>query len=99
MGKPARRTEKENDMSQVYPGKYRYQVCPHCKSKKTVGVALTKLHGGVYSVENAINTRTGYLCENCKRYHTERETKYMTDQAEMRRDVEHLTAYLQGERK
>lgn len=83
----------------VWPEKYRYHVCPHCKSKKLQAVAATVIHGGNYHIESANLYRTGYICGNCQRYIDTDDIKYITDRAEMRRDVERLTAYLLGELK
>jgi len=81
-------------MSQVDPGKYRYLVCPVCRSKDLRPV-------GVYDFRNDENYattssiwKTGYICGNCGRYHISRKMKWATDRAEMRRDIARLQAFL-----
>lgn len=87
-------------MSQVWPGKYRYQVCPFCESKNIKAVALTKIPNKEYHLSNVETHRTGFLCANCERYHAEDQSKYMTDRAEMNRDIDALLKYLdKGARK
>lgn len=72
---------------------YRYKVCPHCKSKP---VAVVWFGEKDYSLDvNRVN-RTGYLCGNCQKYVTSCLIKYITDRAEMRRDVNRLLTCLSG---
>lgn len=77
------------------PLNYRYRVCPKCSSKKLRAVALTKIYGGNYRIETAVMNRTGYLCENCSCYSTSSEIKYKYDRAEMKRDRDRLTKFLE----
>ena len=74
---------------------YRYNVCPHCKSKKLSAVAVVRLEKGNYYLELSRVNRTGYLCGNRGRYSLEREIKRITDRAEMRRDMNRLKKILE----
>ena len=81
-------------MSQVYPERYRYQVCPSCRSKKIRPVAVVRLANNQWQVSISQVNRTGYMCDNCNRYHTNIQTKHITDRAEMRRDIIALQKFL-----
>lgn len=81
-------------MSQVCPNNYRYQVCPHCKSKKLSPIALVHLAPAEWKREMSQVQRTGYICDNCERYHANHKTKHITDRAEMKRDIAGLLKYL-----
>ncbi len=81
-------------MSQVYPSKYRYQVCPFCKSKNIRPVALVGLEKNQWRLDMTQVQRTGYLCENCNRYHEKHKDKFIVDRAEIKRDIAALQKYL-----
>jgi len=81
---------------QVWPQKYSNQVCPYCDSKKLSGVAVVKLGREVSMVMSQVS-RTGYICQNCKRYHKSHEWRNKIDRAEMRRDINRLQKFLNGE--
>lgn len=91
-------------MSQVYPQKYYYNVCPHCKSKRLTSVALIQLpeeqychyvsHKDSPNEENPHIHKTGYLCRNCGRYIPMPNLKGVYDRAEMRRDIATLQKFL-----
>lgn len=83
---------------QVWPNKYNYQVCPHCNSKKLERVAVVYMGENYYRELSSVSS-SGFICLNCDRYHLECDYKYMTDRAEMKRDIKRLQEYLQGDRK
>ena len=78
------------------PQQYNYQVCPFCKSKKLGRVAVVRL-GSSYHLELSQVNYTGYICQNCDRYHVSHRVKFVTDRAEMRRDIKSLQKFLAGE--
>ncbi len=82
---------------QTWPSRYRYRVCPFCKSKKISPVAVVRLGTDQHTVELTRVNRTGYLCGNCNRYHLSYQAAYKTDRAEMRRDINQLQKFLAGE--
>ena len=79
----------------VWPLKYNYQVCPFCKSKGIAPIGLVRMAKDIHIVELQQVNRTGYLCDNCKRYHPIHLTKHIIDRAEMRRDVKRLMKFLE----
>lgn len=79
---------------QTWPHKYRNQVCPFCYSKEIVAIAVTRMNGE-YEQEVGNVTRTGYLCDNCKRYHINKHYKYIYDRAEIKRDINRLQKFLE----
>ena len=81
----------------VDPSDYRYRVCPSCKSKKVPPVGLYRMDPAQWVANLCQINRTGYLCGNCGRYHRAGRAKFITDRAEMRRDMERLFLYLSAE--
>ena len=71
--------------------RYRYGVCPHCKSKRIYSRQLSDPRSGCTEVQ-------GYLCFNCHRFFTDDELIYIIDRAEMRRDRDRLTKLLATKR-
>lgn len=80
----------------IQPYQYNYQVCPYCKSKRLKKVAVVRLGVEDHREMTQANV-TGYICENCNRYHVNRDVNFITDRAEMRRDIKQLQAYLDGD--
>ena len=80
----------------VWPGKYHYDACPHCKSKKIKPVSMTEM-GTEYVRSVAQIHKTGNICSNCKRYFQYSKTGFIYDRAEMRRDIKRLQKFLAGE--
>lgn len=78
------------------PRDYRYQVCPHCNSKKIKRVVMMRMGDERYMVvaEERRLYRTGYLCECCKRYNELGTIKYIYDRKEMCRDMLRLGQFL-----
>ncbi len=79
---------------QTWPNKYNNQVCPFCRSKKLKAVGVHRFHPQEYEIAGI--KRTGWLCDNCKRYHTLTEEKWAIDLAEMRRDMMQLSRFLES---
>jgi hypothetical protein len=86
-------------MSQTWPAKYQYRVCPFCRSKKIKPVGLWRFGSSQYVVNPQQIQRTGHLCSNCNRYHAEYDYKYIIDRAEMKRDIKILQKHLYAEGK
>jgi hypothetical protein len=78
---------------------YRYRVCPFCNSKKLKPVGVFNFTADEYYANPKEVKRTGFLCVNCKRYHAYEDTKFIYDRAEMRRDINKLQKFLDGDKK
>ena len=81
-------------MSKIDPGKYSYEVCPHCKSKKLSPVAVVRLEKNEYFKDMSQVQRTGRICNNCQRYIARLNIKSIYDYAEIRRDIKALQKFL-----
>ena len=77
---------------------YKYEVCPHCESKKLSPVGIINFAKTEHCKEVAEVHRTGFLCGNCNRYIKWDNTKFIFDRAEMRRDLAALTKFLLKEK-
>lgn len=75
-------------MSTINKLHYRYQVCPHCKSKRLEAVDMVSL--------NNEEATSGHLCLNCDRFHDYEEAKFKLDRAEIKRDIKKLQRILIG---
>ena len=82
-------------MSKVNEFDYRYEVCPHCGSKKLSPVGVVRMNSGQYNADIDFISRTGYLCGNCQRYTVSHRTKYIYDRKEIRRDIKKLQEFLE----
>lgn len=80
----------------IRPWDYRYQVCPFCGSKKIQPVAVVKLATNQYSLEIGNVNRTGCICDNCKKYSRNCQSKTVYDRAEMKRDAKRLIEFLKN---
>jgi hypothetical protein len=83
-------------MSKINTIDYRYRVCPICKSKRLKPVGIVRFGPDKYYTHPKEVKRTGFLCDNCERYHSYHGTKFIYDRAEMRRDAMKLLAFLDG---
>jgi hypothetical protein len=79
-------------MSKVKESAYIYQICPYCKSKKV----KAKVVKNTFDTSTGMEA-TGYLCNNCKRYHTFDDVTYKLDRAEVKRDIKILQGMLIGD--
>ena len=84
-------------MSQVSEQSYKYQVCPYCKSKRIRPVCVVRMNTNQWQREDVLCNRTGVICHNCDRYTVTHKIAKFIDRAEMRRDINNLTAFLLGE--
>jgi len=76
---------------------YNCQVCPYCDSKKIERVAIVDMGGcGGATLSCSYVVATGWLCANCKRYHSYDECKDKIDRRKMRRDMLRLRKFLEG---
>ena len=81
---------------QTWPEKYNYHVCPFCKSKDVRPVGVYSFTLEEYFANITQIQRTGYICRNCKRYFPQSDGKWITDRAEMRRDMKRIQEFLEG---
>ena len=82
----------------IQTNQYWGQVCPFCDSKDLETVGLVHMSKGQCCADITRVNQTGFLCGNCKRYHSNNQTKYKYDRAEMRRDVNRLLKFLAKKR-
>ena len=85
-------------MSKVNPHDYYVRTCPTCSSKRLRDVSVRYM-GSMSQIEVNLINRTGYICDNCGRYHSSYNSKFRYDRAQMRRDANKLMKFLAVKKK
>ena len=86
-------------MSKIEPRKYYNRICPGCGSKKLKTVGVYNMAKGQISAEVSRISQTGFICDNCGKYHANYNSKWSYDRAMMRRDANNLLKFLRGKKK
>ncbi len=87
-------------MSQIWPEKYHYKVCPHCKSKRLTRIFVREMGRDTYfEPASTLYPVNHTKCRNCNRIFWYTNAKWIYDYAEMRRDIKGLERFLEGKSK